>query len=68
MYGKRVSYMKYLDAFMSIPLNKGEHEIALKYEIIGFRQGIYISISAIIILIILKVISFYRKKNIYEYL
>lgn len=66
--GKRVSYMKYLDAFMSIPLNKGEHEIALKYEIIGFRQGIYISISAIIILIILKVISFYRKKNIYEYI
>lgn len=49
--GKKVNYEKLYDAFIGIKLDKGHHEIKMKFYPYGLKLGICISIGSFIILI-----------------
>ena len=55
--GKKVNYEKLFDAFIGIKLNKGYHEITMKFYPQGLNIGIIISSVSLILIII------YIKKN-----
>ena len=50
--GKKTSYKALYDAFVGIELDKGEHEIELKYSVPGLKLGACISSISLIITII----------------
>ncbi len=50
------------DAFMAIPISAGDHEILMQFRPVGFYLGLYISIGALVILVLLWVISFVIKR------
>lgn len=51
--GKKVNYDKYLDTFISIDLNKGEHEIIVDYIPNGLMPGVIISSVSLVITLLL---------------
>ena len=56
-----VTANKYLGAFISIPLTKGEHTISMRYEPLGFKLGLYISLTSIIILLLIIIYTRVRR-------
>lgn len=48
--GKQTSVSLLGDAFIAVPLNKGEHEITLRYMPVGLPQGLVLSLSGLGIL------------------
>lgn len=58
-----VAYSYYLDAFMGISVSKGEHDIKMIYEPQGFRLGLALSISSVLILGILYAFEHTKRKR-----
>ena len=58
--GEEITAEKWMNAFISIPLEAGEHEISLRYEVQGLGAGIGISLLSIVIFVVLVIV---RKKN-----
>lgn len=62
--GKKVKGTAFKDAFLSIPVSKGEHNIEIKYSPQGLLAGSIISgISLIIFLILIIGYNFHRKRH-----
>ncbi len=62
--GKKANVHGFKDAFISVYLTKGYHEISFKYTHPGFKEGVVISILSLIILITLQIINKkYREIN-----
>lgn len=67
--GKEVEVEKILDAFMAIPLEKGDNVITLSYIPKGFVLGIGITLFGIILLVVLSILlkkGFYKKIKLFE--
>ena len=58
--GEAVEYESFCDAFISIPLTTGAHEIALTYTTPNLKYGILISTSCLAIFL---VIAFCKRRN-----
>ena len=46
--GKKTDYQSYRNAFILIPVSKGEHAIAITYHVPGMREAIIFSFIGII--------------------
>ena len=59
---KEVDYYKVIDNFIGLDLEQGYHEIEIVYEVKGFKLGLFISLTALIIFIILR-----HKSSLFQY-
>ncbi|MBQ1812485.1 MAG: YfhO family protein [Bacilli bacterium] len=50
--GKKTDYLKLYDSFVGLKINKGNHEVKIKFKLPGLRIGLLMSISGIILLIL----------------
>ena len=54
--GKKTELIPVIDhTFMALKLEEGEHDIVLEYSVPGGREGIYLTICGIIMLIVLTI-------------
>ena len=61
--GKEVEIVPVQNALMGIMLEKGSHDISLKYTPAGFKAGLAVSICAIVVIAALTVIPIIVEKN-----
>lgn len=59
---KEVDYYKVIDNFIGLDLEQGYHEIEIIYEVKGFKLGVFVSLTALIIFIILR-----HKSSLFQY-
>ena len=59
--GKKTTYTEFAQTFISIDLDEGEHEIELKYETPGLKQGAAVTISCVGIFILIALIKRYGR-------
>ncbi len=59
--GKKITYTEFAQTFISIDLDEGEHEIELKYETPGLKQGAAVTISCVGIFILITLIKRYGR-------
>jgi hypothetical protein len=60
--GKKVDIYATDHVLRGIPIAAGEHEVVLKYEPIGLRAGVPVSLAAVAVLPILGLIAFWRRR------
>ena len=58
--GKKTSYIKIYDAVIGLELPDGEHEIEFKYTTPGLKQGLFVSLFTLLIVISINIVN---KKN-----
>ena len=56
--GEEVTAEKWMDAFISIPLEAGEHRISLRYEVQGLGMGIGISLISVAVFVMITLVGF----------
>ena len=61
--GKEAEIVPVQDALMGIMLEKGSHDITLKYTPAGFKEGLAISSAAIVVIIAVSAVSVVLDKN-----
>ena len=61
--GVETESLMFADAFISIPLQKGYHEIELKYETPGLKQGAAISLICVALFAVSVILQKKMKKN-----
>ena len=61
--GKKTNYIKANIGFIVVPINKGQHKVELKYTPPLFKEGLWISLSTILGILIFFIIKKMRKKN-----
>ncbi len=54
---------RWMDAFISIPVTEGEHEISLKYEVRGLGAGMAVSLMCIGLFVLLETLRSRRNKR-----
>lgn len=62
--GRKIQLLRTTFSQRSVFLNSGIHDIILQYQPDSYKQGLYISISSLMILVVLA--GFYFRKTIYE--
>ncbi|MBQ7725430.1 MAG: YfhO family protein, partial [Lachnospiraceae bacterium] len=63
---KEVPVLRADTMFMALPLDKGHHDIVMKYSTPGLKTGAIISIAGLIILLVSIAVSFYSKKAAFQ--
>lgn len=61
--GKKVKTNAFKDAFISVPITKGSHEIEFKYSPQGLLEGSIISIISLVLFILITGYNFLRKRH-----
>jgi uncharacterized membrane protein YfhO len=57
--GKKVEMKKFADSLIAVPLNAGENKVQMTYTAKGFTAGVWISLAALIVLLIPLAIKIY---------
>jgi uncharacterized membrane protein YfhO len=57
--GKKVELKKFADSLIAVPLNAGENKVQMTYTAKGFTAGVWISLAALIVLLIPLAIKIY---------
>ena len=61
--GKKADIVPIQDALMGIRLEKGSHDVSLKYTPAGFREGLLISLSSLFFIAVITIVPAMIRKN-----
>lgn len=62
--GKKVKTHAFKDAFLSLELQKGYHEIRMEFNPVGLNQGIFLTIVSIVIFFAIVMADIMKKKRV----